>query len=102
ENTTVRIRQKPKPEISTNGHAAAKNGASPSLPNATANGVHGSPATTVPHHVAIIMDGNGRWAKERGLSRQKGHRSGAENIRRVIRDCGERGITTVTMHGLST
>ena len=38
----------------------------------------------LPQHVAIIMDGNGRWAAERGLSRQAGHRAGTENIRRVI------------------
>ena len=48
------------------------------------------------------MDGNGRWAKERSLSRQKGHRSGAENIRRVIRAAGERGISTLTLYAFST
>jgi len=56
----------------------------------------------VPRHVAIIMDGNGRWAQERGLSRQKGHRSGAENIRRVIQAAGERGISTLTLYAFST
>jgi undecaprenyl diphosphate synthase len=57
---------------------------------------------TVPRHVAIIMDGNGRWAKERGLSRQKGHRAGAENIRRVIRGMGERGVEVLTLYAFST
>jgi len=38
----------------------------------------------VPNHVAIIMDGNGRWARQRGLSRMAGHRAGTENIRQVI------------------
>ena len=57
---------------------------------------------TIPRHVAIIMDGNGRWAKERGLSRQKGHRAGAENIRRVIRGMGERGVEVLTLYAFST
>jgi undecaprenyl diphosphate synthase len=48
------------------------------------------------------MDGNGRWAKERGLSRQKGHRAGAENIRRLIRAAGERGIEVLTLYAFST
>jgi undecaprenyl diphosphate synthase len=48
------------------------------------------------------MDGNGRWAKERGLSRQKGHRAGAENIRRVIRGMGERGVEVLTLYAFST
>ncbi len=56
----------------------------------------------VPRHVAIIMDGNGRWANERGLSRQKGHRAGAENIRRVIRGMGERGVEVLTLYAFST
>ena len=48
------------------------------------------------------MDGNGRWAKARGLSRQKGHRAGAENIRRVIRGMGERGVEVLTLYAFST
>jgi undecaprenyl diphosphate synthase len=48
------------------------------------------------------MDGNGRWAKERGLSRQKGHRAGAENIRRIIRAAGERGVEVLTLYAFST
>jgi undecaprenyl diphosphate synthase len=92
----VRIRQKPKP-ITQNGHIAAKNGAS-----ADTHPKHPAPDTHIPRHVAIIMDGNGRWAQQRGLSRQKGHRSGAENIRRVIRAAGERGITTLTLYAFST
>ncbi len=95
----MRIRQKPKAPTATNGHVAAKNGSAPlaGAPNGVA-----AEARTVPGHMAIIMDGNGRWAKERGLSRQKGHRSGAENIRRVIRACGERGISTLTLYAFST
>ena len=59
-------------------------------------------AGTVPRHVAIIMDGNGRWAAKRGLSRQAGHRAGTENIRRVITTCGERGIEILTLYAFST
>jgi undecaprenyl diphosphate synthase len=56
----------------------------------------------VPRHVAIIMDGNGRWAEERGLSRQAGHRAGTENIRNVIRTFGERGVEVLTLYAFST
>jgi undecaprenyl diphosphate synthase len=56
----------------------------------------------LPVHVAIIMDGNGRWAKERGLSRQAGHRAGTENIRRIIRYLGERGVSYLTLYAFST
>jgi undecaprenyl diphosphate synthase len=52
--------------------------------------------------VAIIMDGNGRWAQERGLSRQAGHRAGTENIRRIIRRFGERGVKYLTLFAFST
>jgi undecaprenyl diphosphate synthase len=48
------------------------------------------------------MDGNGRWAKERGLSRQAGHRAGTENIRRIIRYMGERGVPYLTLYAFST
>ncbi len=48
------------------------------------------------------MDGNGRWAKERGLSRQAGHRAGTENIRRIIRYLGERGVSYLTLYAFST
>jgi undecaprenyl diphosphate synthase len=55
-----------------------------------------------PHHVAIIMDGNGRWAKARGLPRVAGHRSGADAVRRVIRGAGELGIPVLTLFAFST
>jgi undecaprenyl diphosphate synthase len=45
-----------------------------------------------PHHVAIIMDGNGRWAKARGLPRLEGHRRGVEAVRRTVRAAGNLGI----------
>ena len=56
----------------------------------------------VPRHVAIIMDGNGRWAKERGKSRQAGHRAGTENIRRVIEHFARRGVAYLTLYAFST
>ncbi len=57
---------------------------------------------TVPRHVAIIMDGNGRWAKQRGWPRQAGHRAGAENLRRVINAAVEFGIPILTIYAFST
>ncbi|HEY4170425.1 MAG TPA: isoprenyl transferase [Reyranella sp.] len=62
-------------------------------------GPAGSPG---PHHVAIIMDGNGRWAKARGLPRVAGHRRGADAVRRVIRGAGELGIPVLTLFAFST
>lgn len=56
----------------------------------------------VPTHVAIIMDGNGRWARKRGLPRQAGHRAGAENLRRIINACVEFGIQVLTIYAFST
>jgi undecaprenyl diphosphate synthase len=56
----------------------------------------------VPNHVAIIMDGNGRWAARRGLPRQAGHRAGAENLRRIIRACVEFGVNILTVYAFST
>jgi undecaprenyl diphosphate synthase len=59
------------------------------------------PAFEVPHHVAIIMDGNGRWAAARGLPRAEGHRRGVEALRRTIRAAGEIGIGIVTIFSFS-
>jgi len=56
----------------------------------------------IPRHIGIVMDGNGRWAKERGLPRLSGHRAGTENTRRVLRACGKFGIKIVTLYGFST
>jgi undecaprenyl diphosphate synthase len=57
---------------------------------------------SIPAHVAIIMDGNGRWAKQRGLPRQAGHRAGVENLRRIIDACVEFGIQILTIYAFST
>jgi undecaprenyl diphosphate synthase len=56
----------------------------------------------IPVHVAIIMDGNGRWARRRGLPRVAGHRAGAENLRRIINACVEFGIQILTIYAFST
>jgi len=55
-----------------------------------------------PVHVAIIMDGNGRWAKARGLPRIEGHRRGAEAVRRVVRGATDLGISYLTIYGFSS
>jgi undecaprenyl diphosphate synthase len=57
---------------------------------------------SVPEHVAMIMDGNGRWAKERGLSRQAGHRAGVENIRVAIETCARYEVPVLTLYAFST
>ena len=56
----------------------------------------------IPNHVAIIMDGNGRWAQERGLPRVSGHRAGTENLREVIEAAVEFGIQYLTIFAFST
>jgi len=53
-------------------------------------------------HIAFIMDGNGRWAKKRGLPREFGHRAGAENFKKVVRYCRDIGIKVVTVYAFST
>ncbi|MBN1563239.1 MAG: di-trans,poly-cis-decaprenylcistransferase [Anaerolineae bacterium] len=56
----------------------------------------------VPYHLAVIMDGNGRWARSRGLPRLAGHRAGVENLRRILRACTEFGIKILTIYAFST
>ena len=55
----------------------------------------------IPRHVAIIMDGNGRWARQRGLTRDKGHEAGADSVRAVIRACREAGVKYLTLYAFS-
>lgn len=61
-----------------------------------------SDAGAVPRHIAVIMDGNGRWAKRRLLPRKAGHRAGAKNLRRLCRMCGDAGVQYVTVYAFST
>src|SRR3546814_17820687 len=56
----------------------------------------------VPRHVAIIMDGNGRWAKARGLPRNLGHRQGVDAVREVVRGCRTLGIRYLTLYAFSS
>lgn len=56
----------------------------------------------IPEHLAVIMDGNGRWAKRRGLPRQAGHRAGAENLENVCKLCCQYGIKYLTVYAFST
>ena len=61
-----------------------------------------SALTKIPAHVAIIMDGNGRWAAKRGLPRNEGHRAGVENMRRVLEGAVEFGVKVLTVYAFST
>ena len=61
-----------------------------------------APLERVPRHVAIIMDGNGRWARARGLPRTVGHRAGTENLREVLKAAVEFGIEQLTIYAFST
>lgn len=56
----------------------------------------------LPNHVAVIMDGNGRWAKQRGLPRIEGHRRGANALKEILRYCKDLGIKTLTAYAFST
>jgi len=56
----------------------------------------------IPKHIAIIMDGNGRWATQRGLPRVMGHMQGYETVRKVVRACGELGVNCLTLYTFST
>ena len=56
----------------------------------------------IPLHIAIIMDGNGRWAKKRGLPRLEGHRRGAETLREIVKACNEIGVKYLTVYAFST
>jgi undecaprenyl diphosphate synthase len=60
------------------------------------------PLQKVPHHAAIIMDGNGRWAQARGLPRIAGHRAGTDNIKPVLEGCVEFGVKILTIYAFST
>ena len=59
-------------------------------------------ARRIPRHIAVIMDGNGRWAKQRFLPRVAGHRRGMEAVRTVVRACGERGVEYLTLFAFSS
>jgi undecaprenyl diphosphate synthase len=56
----------------------------------------------IPRHIAVIMDGNGRWAKERGLPRREGHRAGAESVREITDACIDMGVEFLTLYAFSS
>ena len=56
----------------------------------------------IPKHIAIIMDGNGRWAKERNLPRTMGHKAGVETIRRIVKEADRLGVKYITLYAFST
>jgi undecaprenyl diphosphate synthase len=66
----------------------------------TANGLHNE--QRIPKHIAVIMDGNGRWARQRGLPRLAGHRAGTENIRDIVNACATIGVSYLTLFAFST
>ncbi|EHM40591.1 isoprenyl transferase [Anaeroglobus geminatus] len=57
---------------------------------------------TIPRHVAVIMDGNGRWAKRRGLPRSAGHKAGADTLKKIVAAAGELGVKVLTVYAFST
>jgi undecaprenyl diphosphate synthase len=76
---------------------AAKAGAEAGAATTSGSGDH-----PVPRHVAIIMDGNGRWAAQRGLPRAAGHRAGAEAVRATLRAAAEAGVEVLTLYAFSS
>ena len=60
------------------------------------------PRETLPRHVAIVMDGNGRWAKQRGLPRLMGHPRGIESVRKIVEYCGRKGIQYLSLFAFSS
>lgn len=60
------------------------------------------PGKEIPRHIAIIMDGNGRWAKQRDLPRREGHRAGAESVEVCLETCGEIGVEYLTLYAFSS
>lgn len=61
-----------------------------------------NPAPNLPRHIAVIMDGNGRWAKKRFMPRFAGHRAGVEAARRIVKNCARRGIQVLTLFAFSS
>ncbi len=64
--------------------------------------INGLDRSTLPSHIAVIMDGNGRWAKKKLLNRINGHEKGADTVRMVVRTCREIGISYLTLYAFST
>jgi len=73
-----------------------------SKPTPAPNHLSGLSPEQLPRHIAIIMDGNGRWASERGLARIQGHQQGAKTVRSVVTHCARLGIEALTLYSFST
>jgi undecaprenyl diphosphate synthase len=71
-------------------------------PDVNPQDVYKQPLEKIPYHVGIIMDGNGRWAKKRGLPRIAGHKQGTENLRRIIKASVKFGVKMLTIYAFST
>ena len=56
----------------------------------------------LPEHIGVIMDGNGRWAKKRGLPRSAGHQAGADTLKKIVTECNKMGIKYITVYAFST
>tara|TARA_B100000575_G_C23137014_1_gene660770 strand:- start:1852 stop:2589 length:738 start_codon:yes stop_codon:yes gene_type:complete len=56
----------------------------------------------IPNHIAIIMDGNGRWAQKRGLKRELGHKAGRKSVKKIVESCRELGVKNLTLYAFST
>lgn len=95
-NLSMFLRPGKKDDASRSGSQTAQTGA---VSTATGNG---SGQSSVPKHLAVIMDGNGRWAKGRHLPRSAGHRAGAENLKVLCRNCGNAGVRYLTVYAFST
>jgi undecaprenyl diphosphate synthase len=67
-----------------------------------ATGLAGGGPRSTPRHVAIIMDGNGRWAQQRGLPRAAGHKAGAESVRRALQAAADNGVEVLTLYAFSS
>ena len=82
--------------------SSAKSAPSTSIEKSSVNDLHPEiDLERVPRHVAIIMDGNGRWAVSRGLERNAGHREGIESVREIIRACRDYGVECLTLYAFS-
>ena len=73
----------------------------PTLPVLDPMDVLGLPREALPRHIAIIMDGNGRWAQQRGLPRIEGHRHGSEAVRTTVTQCARLGIECLSLYTFS-
>ncbi len=91
----ARVRQKRRSQAGLPRHAGGKPEKRPRI------NVERRMEQRLPQHIAVIMDGNGRWARERGLARSEGHLAGVDAVRTLVRECRRRGIGYVTVYAFS-